>query len=61
MLTLVWARSACYGLTVLRPTHPPLGKGKSVCKGLRTVLSHALRMPHAAAIKLSPSIQILTL
>ncbi|MCS7075117.1 MAG: hypothetical protein NZ455_00305 [Bacteroidia bacterium] len=26
LATLVWARSACYGLTVLRPTRPPPGQ-----------------------------------
>ncbi|MCS7076831.1 MAG: hypothetical protein NZ455_08990 [Bacteroidia bacterium] len=46
LAALVWARSACYGLTALRPAHP-MGKGKSMGEGLRTVLTHALRMPHA--------------
>ncbi|MDW8346061.1 MAG: hypothetical protein RML94_03800 [Bacteroidia bacterium] len=43
-------RSACYGLTVLRPTRPPPGYGvKGVCEGLRTGLTPTLRMPHACS------------
>ncbi|MCS7078230.1 MAG: hypothetical protein NZ455_16070 [Bacteroidia bacterium] len=48
-LALMPTRSACYGLTVLRPARLPPGHGvKSVGEGLRTGLTPALRMPHAS-------------
>ncbi|MCS7028412.1 MAG: hypothetical protein NZ519_06555 [Bacteroidia bacterium] len=38
---------ATLSLRCYAPPAHPLGKGLSVGEGLRTVLTHALRMPHA--------------